>query len=184
MTFGFYGGSFDPIHFGHINLALELCERHRLQGVVFCPTAINPCKVDAPPSAAAHHRLKMVEIAIKDIPEFSLSSFECEKNGPCYTIDTLEYLIKQYPDRTWRLLMGSDSALTLPHWRRASELIALAPPLIGSREGGFVEGFPVEQIPCLDISSTEIRRRLSQKKYCKHLVPTKVLDYITLHQLY
>lgn len=190
---GFYGGTFNPIHFGHLNLALEIMEREGLDEVWFCPTQRNPLRLDDS-LVAAEHRLKMVELAISEIPQFSLLDMECRRQGPSYTIDTLRELTALHHEH-FRLILGSDSLVTFHRWRSPEEIIRLAHPLVGQRSAqvpeaqgrtdivaALQEGWV--PIPVMEISASAIRERLRQKRYCGHLVPAKVLDYIRLHHLY
>lgn len=192
---GFFGGTFDPPHFGHIHLALSLMEAHHLQEIWFCPAAANPSKQ---PKTAAYHRLAMTALAIETIPSFYLLEYEALKPPPSYTVETLRYLYteekKRAVSRNIRLLMGEDTAAHLSRWRSPEEVIRIAPPLIGSRtaregrEGTDSISLAVQKgytnIPLLDISSSKIRERLHLGLFCSHLLPAKVVDYIYEHQLY
>lgn len=162
---GFFGGSFDPIHFGHIGLAVDLLEKYHLDEILFCPTFCSPFKTDNPPKETAFHRLKMVELAL-DHPQFKICTLEIYRQGPSYTIDTL----RELKGLDLRLLLSEESARNLSRWRDYEEIIQLAPPLIGAREN--------------KISSTEIRERLKKRLYCSHLIPAKALDYIMENALY
>jgi nicotinate-nucleotide adenylyltransferase len=165
MKRGFFGGSFDPIHFGHIRLVVELMELHGLDEVLFCPAACSPFKTAHPPHASGEHRLKMVELAIRDIPGCKASGIEIERGGASYTIDTLKELGGQ-----WHLLLTDEAMTHFSKWKDAEELRKLAPPLSEKRKD--------------PISSTQIRKRLSEGLYCAHLVPSQVLEYIEKHRLY
>ncbi|MDF2549397.1 MAG: hypothetical protein K0S07_464 [Chlamydiales bacterium] len=195
---GIFGGTFDPIHFGHINLALELKEQRGLKRVLFIPTGCNPLKKGAVASYA--HRLAMAEIAICGIPFFSLSRLE-EGRYPSYTVETLKLLAETDLERglEMHLLIGEDLVPSLPKWRSIEEIFSLAPPFIASRyiEPGvcpLAKDLSEEMLhlvdrgwtktPLLDISSTQIRRRIRNQLYCNHLLPTKVLDYIQDNGLY
>jgi nicotinate-nucleotide adenylyltransferase len=190
----FFGGTFDPIHFGHLNLALHLLETVGLDRIFFCPAYVSPEKHQSFPSASAENRFQMVELAIQEIPQFVALSYEIERKGPSYTIDTLRYLKKEFPEDQWHLILGEDVLHGLSRWKEVEELLALAPPLVGSRPGDKFPALPkalsewVEKgrvdIPTMEISATEIRNRLNQKKYCGHLTSTKVLDYIIENRLY
>lgn len=191
-TIGFYGGTFDPIHFGHINLAMQLLEIHKLDEVLFCPAYCSPLKTAAPPHANSIHRLEMARLALKDIAHFLLTSYEVDKNNPSYTIDTLRMLKGEGGgDVKFRLLLSEEAALQFDQWKEFQELIRLAPPLIGTRSshslkgslaGNLRPGFTATKI--FDISSTEIRARLKKGLYCGHLVPAKALEYIQANGLY
>jgi nicotinate-nucleotide adenylyltransferase len=137
-----------------------------------------------PPKASIHQRLKMVALGIREVSGFALCDWEAKEEGVHYTIDTVRKLT-QDPSLQVHLLLGEDQANSLPQWKEAEELIRLAPPIVGVREGA--EGdtpFSKVKIPLYEISSTAVRQRLLQQKYCGHLIPTLVLDYIQQHRLY
>lgn len=192
---GVFGGTFNPIHFGHLQLALELFERCGLHEVWFCPARINPLRLDQA-LVACDHRLKMVELAIADIPNFKVLDVECRREGPSYTIDTLRWLAARHQQQ-WRLLLGSDSLESFSRWREPEAVVRLAPPLVAPRsrlarldnlQGSSEVVNALEAgwnpMPVMEISSTWVRERLRQKRYCGHLVPAKVLDYISQYRLY
>lgn len=189
-TVGFFGGTFDPLHFGHISLALQLLEFHNLDEVLFCPAYCSPFKSSDPPIAAPMHRLEMVRLGIEGIPQFKTTSIEIDREGPSFTIDTLRLL--KSDGVQLRLLLSEEAASRFDLWKEANELMRLAPPLIGERRSsppspsianeGLRRGITPTKI--LEISSTDIRERLRQKLYCGHLVPHRVLAYIDQHRLY
>ena len=187
---GLYCGTFDPIHFGHINLALEIFENGGFDKIFFCPANIPPNKINNPPKASPEDRLKMVEIALKELPFFEVCDFEVERGGVSYTIDTVKSLKKKYGDEL-RLIVATDFLDGFSLWKDYEEILKLAPPVIGVRKGydrrlaeksAFYKDIVETKI--LEISSTDIRRRLKEKLYCFHLLPVKVLDYIYKHDLY
>ncbi|MBA3236764.1 MAG: nicotinate (nicotinamide) nucleotide adenylyltransferase [Parachlamydiaceae bacterium] len=194
---GIYGGSFNPIHFGHLNLAIEMLEKHNLTKVYFCPAALSPFKQNEP-AIEPHHRLTMVKMAIEGIPQFSILENELLRPPPSYMIDTLEELLvldknKKIKPRYF-LILGGDAILDLHRWHRIDEILALASPLTGMRPNTIAfnkdhliqeavkKGVTLTRV--LEISSTELRVRIGEKKYCSHLLPTKVLDYIYSNRLY
>ncbi len=179
---GILGGSFDPVHFGHINLAISLKEACDLNEVLFVPARISPFKTEAPPVASSEHRLNMLKLAISGILEFRLIDWELDAEGPSYSIDTVRKLSED-PSLELHLLIADDQAGSFHLWKEAEELSKLAPPLIGMRRTSRDQKGGVK-MPVLEISSTFIRERLSQKKYCGHLVPASVLDYIARNNLY
>lgn len=197
---GIYGGTFDPIHLGHLNLALEILEIHHLDEIWFCPTNVNPHKQQTK-SVPIHHRLEMVKLAIQGIPNFSILEVEAHREGPSYTIDTLRELCKkeelQENPKSFRLILGDDAIPHFSYWREPEEIIKLAPILIGRRSCNSLlpelnaapeivqaieKGFTSTRV--LDISSTAIRKRLISGLYCGHLLPGKVMDYIYANKLY
>ncbi len=191
---GFFGGTFDPIHLGHLNLALNVLEKHKLDQILFCPANFSPEKEGNLPTATKEQRKEMVEIAIKAIPDFSLLENELRREGPSYTIDTIKQLIAENPDTDFFLILGDDIISGLPKWRGIHELLKLAPPIVGTRLRDEISHLPtgirkvieggVSTIPLMEISSSDVRERLIQKKVCQHLVHAKVLDYIKEKKLY
>jgi nicotinate-nucleotide adenylyltransferase len=185
----FFGGTFDPIHFGHINLAIQIKEKAGFDAVLFCPANISPHKTDSPPLASSKDRLDMVELAIKDIEGFSICDLEVKRDGPSYTIDTLKKLKK---DGVLNLILTEDSLLQFHLWKNFSEIINIAPPVVGVRYSFKVNPNNNFKIPgknfikttVMEISSTEIRERVKNKLYCGHLISQEVLDYIYKHNLY
>lgn len=176
---GLYLGSFDPIHLGHINLAQELKEIYGLDEVVFCPSLCSPFKKNDPPIASAKDRLKMIELAIENFENFSITDIELKRDGLSYTIDTVKEFLKQKPSKLY-ILMGSDTFLTFPKWKDYDKINELAKPLVGNRE---LAAFGTK-IRVMEITSTEIRKRLKKKVTVKHLLPLKVFEYIIKNKLY
>jgi nicotinate-nucleotide adenylyltransferase len=191
-TVGFYGGTFDPIHFGHINLAVQLLEIHSLDEVLFCPAYCSPLKTAAPPLATPHQRLEMVKIALEGIPHFRITTYEIERNEPSFTIDTLKMIKGEgRGDISFRLLLSEEAAAHFDQWKNFQDLIRLAPPIIGTRASSLLRGSLADslrsgstQTKIFEISSTDIRERLKKALYCGHLVPEKVLRYIQANGLY
>lgn len=188
---GIYGGSFDPIHLGHLNLSIELLERCKLDEVLFCPVFCSPFKMDRPPVASPHHRLEMLRLALQEIPQFKVTSIEIDRAGSSFTVDTLRSLAS--PQIQYRLLLSEETAAHLHLWKEPLEILRLAPPIIGTRSGGeLLASSPLKKqllpelvsTPLFDIQSTHLRERLYQKLYCGHLIPHKALDYIQKNQLY
>ena len=196
---GIFGGSFDPIHLGHINLAKEFVDGNHLDEVWFCPTYLNPFKAHGS-SASIDDRLKMVEIAISGFPQFKITDIEAKKKAPCYTIDTIKEIkaaVKNNPEFAFWLMLGEDAAASFPQWKNAEQIVREVPLLIGSRKGfgeikDTIESNEIAQAvkkgmvstKLVEVSSTEIRKRLASRKDCADLLPPKVMDYILAHQLY
>ncbi len=191
---GFFGGTFDPIHFGHLNLALSILEAKNLDEVIFCPANVSPFKGQNPPMAPNEHRREMLLLALGPIEQFSLYEEELNRPPPSYTVDTVRTILEQEKDKMELfLILGDDSLKNLDQWKNIDELLQLTPPLFGHRVG-YKTAFPQKfqailekaqvEIPTLEISATEIRARLKAGKYCGHLVPAPVLDYIYECHLY
>lgn len=195
---GIYGGTFDPIHFGHLNIALEIMEYHQLDEIWFCPAQMNPHKSHVE-STSSFHRLKMLEIALDKIPYFGIIPNELEREGPSYTIDTLKELKleekREADPSQFFLILGEDSIPGFFHWKEPKEIIKLAPPLIARRflsrielqgDPEICEALTQGETPThlMEISASRIRERVRKGQYIGHLVPAKVVDYIYQNQLY
>jgi nicotinate-nucleotide adenylyltransferase len=196
---GLYGGTFDPIHLGHINLAIALKEKHSLNEIWFIPTQINPLKLDCGPSSSMEDRIEMVRLAIQDIPYFRLKDLESHREAPSYTIDTLRELLKNKDEgNEYFLLLGQDAIAGFFHWKLVDEIVQKIPLLIASRSGVWHDNYTNNHDPLvveairkgltqtryMDISSTEIRLRLREGLYCGHLLPASVFEYIFKNRLY
>lgn len=198
---GIYGGTFDPIHFGHLNLAIQLAEIHKLDEIWFCPVQINPHKAHQK-STPFKNRFEMLELALKDVPKCIITDIESKLPSPSYTIDTLnalqaEEMGKSHP-RQFCLLMGDDAIPGFFKWHRPEEIVKRVKIFIGRRSPlpvdldsftgndeiskALREGLTETRL--VEISGTEIRERLRAGEYCGHLVPEKVLDYICKNRLY
>jgi nicotinate-nucleotide adenylyltransferase len=190
---GILGGSFDPVHFGHLNLAISVMEACDLDEVLFVPASLSPFKEHVPPKASGEHRKEMLKLAIEPVKKFCFLDWEIQAKNPVFTIDTVRKLSSD-PSLQLHLIFGEDHVASFHRWKEAKNLIRLAPLLIGTRQLGDLSQLPIEfqeviqnariEIPHFEISSTNIRSRLSQKKYCGHLVPGAVLDYIDKNCLY
>ncbi len=200
---GLLGGTFDPFHFGHINLGLELQEKHDLDEVIVCPAATSPFKTAQSPLASAGQRLQMAQIATEGVKGWRAIDWELKREGPSYTIDTVRAIRAEAEKNKEKialyLLLGEDILDKLSEWKEVEMLLDLAQPLIGCRDKGKNHSSTTECLPpvlekvCLqgmtptrvfDVSSTLIRDRLKRKLYCGHLLPAKILDFIYQHQLY
>jgi nicotinate-nucleotide adenylyltransferase len=193
---GIFGGTFDPIHFGHINLALHLKEKLKLQEVLFVPAFINPLKVRKS-DASCEARQKMLELALQGIEGMIVCPLEIERKSS-YMIDTVRTLQEEqkYRDAKFYLLMGEDQISDFERWKEAEGLSELATPIIGVRALEPSPRMPrdphllktvqegLRKIPLFDISATEIRGRLKKGLFCGHLVCERVLQYIEEKALY
>ena len=190
---GFFGGSFDPIHLGHLNLAIQILEQKGLDQILFCPARLSPTKQGAPPRAAPKHRMNMLRLSLEDLPCSEPYEGELLAPPPSYTVDTLK---KMEGDQLY-LILGEDLVGELDQWRDIEELLTRAPPLIGTRSGFSREKWDrlpqtlrvkiregMCQIRGMDISSSLIRERLKKRVYCGHLLQEKVLAYIHQNGLY
>lgn len=191
---GLLGGTFDPIHFGHIHLGISLQEAHNLDKILICPAYSSPLKTDYP--QAPEDRLAMVKLALEDLPSWEILDWEIQRKVPSYTIDTVRHLFKtkfNHSHDELFLLLGEDLLPGLPKWKEVDALLELATPLIGCRRSqrNTFNNPLAEKISnditflnVLEISASDIRSRLKKGLYCKHLMPEKVLAYIKEHRLY
>ena len=197
-SFGIMGGTFDPIHFGHLVLAEKARESLNLQKVIFVPAAIPPHKIGEV-QTSAENRLKMTELAIKDHPSFQVSSVEIEREGPSYSIDTIRQLKAQEHGSEAALIMGFDSLLELHTWKDYREILTEAKiitafrpgyPVINNEEDWprflqpFCRQIVVLEAPLLDISSTWLRVEMMYNRSIRYLVPEPVREYIRQNKLY
>ena len=180
---GVFGGTFDPVHVGHLAIALAALQSLRLDRIVFVPARRSPLK-GAPPAASAADRLAMLEAATKDEPRFSVSRIELEREGPSYTVDTLEALSAE---GELFLILGSDAVAELDRWRSPERIRALATILVARRPGAPEPDARVAtafDAPCLDISSRELRARAARGLSLRYLVPDEVWRHIERRALY
>ena len=199
VKIGIMGGSFDPVHYGHLILAEQMRSEAGLDRVIMIPARISPFKLDQPP-ADAEDRLEMLRLAIGGYSGLEVSDSEIRREGPSYTYESLCYLLEQYPESEIFYIVGSDAFLEIDTWHRADELLRQFPVLVGYREGGPKESVIEEKIanlaerfsarisyhrlPELEISSSDIRRRLESHRPVKYLLPDSVLSYINEKRLY
>ncbi|MFH1338451.1 MAG: nicotinate-nucleotide adenylyltransferase [Candidatus Omnitrophota bacterium] len=187
MKTGILGGTFNPIHLGHLILAEEVRQKIRLDKVIFVPANLPPHKENGE-IIPAYHRMKMLKLAIKPNPYFSASDIEIKKEGRSYTIDTVKELTKLYPDDELYFIIGSDLVKYLSEWKDVKEIIALVKFIVATRPG-----FPLENLPsymttidirAVDISAFEIRQCIKENRSFRYLVPESVQQYIIKKELY
>ena len=210
---GIFGGTFDPVHYGHLRLAEEMLELARLRQIRFIPTGTPPHR-DAP-QVSAQHRSAMVQLAIADQPAFMLDDREVKRTTPCYTVDTLRELRADLGEaQPLCLLMGGDAFLQLHTWQEWEQLFELAHIVVGYRPGFTLDerihtataelqrhyqlrlctadglsrqpsgGIAELAIPKLEISATDIRRRVAGNRTIRYLLPNAVANYIHQYNLY
>jgi nicotinate-nucleotide adenylyltransferase len=187
MAIGLFGGSFDPIHHGHLIVAQAVVEALGLDQLRFVPAREQPFKAGqhlAPPEL----RARMVQLAIAGEPRFGLERAELDRAGPSYTVDTLRILRQREPGRRFALLVGADAARDLPLWREAAALPDLADLIVFARAGGAVPQLPWPvrpvTVPGIEISATDIRARVRQGRPIRYLVPDPVVEAIRSEGLY
>jgi nicotinate-nucleotide adenylyltransferase len=198
MRIALFGGTFDPPHRGHLGAATLAAQAFRLDKVLFAPVGIQPLKEGRPTTPYAH-RLAMVRLACAGDPRFEPSMIDSPRPGgaPNYTVDTLASLRRQFPSATLFCLVGADSFLSLPHWKKPHRLLALAEWIVISRPGSPLNDLttlnltPEElgRVHCIEtmqdeISATDLRRRLAAGEDVAGLLPSAVAAYIRRHGLY
>ncbi len=198
MNIGVLGGTFDPVHLGHLIIAEEARLKLDLARVIFVPAGQPWLKLDRDITPATH-RLEMVRLAIEGRPYFELSTVETDRSGPSYSVDTIAVLRQQLgKESTLFLLLGWDSVSELPQWKEPARLVQMCRLVAITRPGfsrpdlarlealvpGLTESVVWLEISPVDISSSEIRERVAQGLPIGHLVPPKVERYILEHGLY
>jgi nicotinate-nucleotide adenylyltransferase len=200
MRIGVFGGTFDPVHLGHLVVAEQCREQAGLDQVWFVPAARPPHKQDRPLTPFAR-RVEMLALAVAGQPAFRVEDLERDRPGPSYTVDTLEEIHRRQPEAALDLVIGSDCLPDLAHWREPVRLVALAGLLVVARPGWPV--WPAEQLreglglppgvalrqevvhaPLVDISSRDLRRRAAEGRSLRYLLPRAVEAYIAAHRLY
>ncbi|WP_347975587.1 nicotinate-nucleotide adenylyltransferase [Microbacterium sp. ProA8] len=185
---GVMGGTFDPVHHGHLVAASEVAQWFDLDEVIFVPTGEPWQKTEVSPS---EHRYLMTVIATASNPRFTVSRVDIDRDGPTYTIDTLRDLKAQRPDAELFFITGADAIAQILSWRDHDELWDLAHFVAVSRPGHVLntDGLPSDdvsqlEIPALAISSTDCRDRVQRGHPVWYLVPDGVVQYIAKHHLY
>ena len=194
---GILGGTFDPIHHGHLLAAEEAYHQLALDQVLFVPAGVPPHKPARPISPAAH-RVRMIELAIAGKPHFSLSRVDVDRPGPSYTVHTLELLRARWGSTPrFFFIEGNDSLSDVACWYQPQRLIALCELAVVARPGsqidlpelerrlpGITERIHWVKIPLLEISSSDLRARIRAGRSVSYLVPREVEDYVRRHGLY
>ncbi|GED31311.1 nicotinate-nucleotide adenylyltransferase [Brevibacillus centrosporus] len=185
---GILGGTFDPIHCGHLLAAEQAREQAGLDEVWFMPTHIPPHKTrDGLTDAAT--RLEMVELAVADHESFRVTDVELRREGPSYTYDTIVQLVEQYPDCRFSFIIGGDMVEILPKWYRFEELSRMIRFIGLARPGADIDRVPNDtvtfiEMPVWDISSTLIRMKAAEGQSIRYLVPRSVERYIKENGFY
>ena len=184
---GVFGGSFDPIHHGHLLVAQAVVEALGLDELRFVPAREQPFKIGRH-AAPAETRARMVALAITGEARFRLERAELDRAGPSYTVDTLRALHLREPDQEFALLIGADAARELPTWHQSDALPGLATLVVFARPGVALPSLPWPvrgvTVPRVDISATEIRRRVAEGRPIRYWVPDPVAECIAADRLY
>lgn len=195
MRIGLFGGTFDPVHYGHLRLAEEAREAAQLERVLFMPAFASPFRT-AESHTAPEHRLEMLRLAVQDNPVFEVSEVEIRRSGVSYTVETVLALRSLYPRAELFLILGTDALLGFPQWRSPEVIARECLLLVGVRPEYNLEDVlatlpepfrarvqPVPMTP-LGISASEIRARVRTGRSIRYLTPPNVIEYIIRHRLY
>ena len=189
MKIGILGGTFDPVHIGHLILAQECWHKLALDKVVFVPAGISPFKQEDE-SASSPDRLNMLRLALEGDDRFAISTYEIDKEGVSYTIDTIRALQEEYGDTAELFfLTGSDSAEGMTMWKDIDEILDLATFVIATRPGwgersAYEDRVKRVLIPSVEVSSSDIRDRVRKRMPIDYLVPREAVRYIRNKGLY
>ena len=197
-SLGILGGTFDPIHNGHLVAAEYARDTCNLDKIIFIPSARPPHK-DNQEVLNSEYRYRMVEMAIRDNPSFMVSDLELARTGYSYTVETIDYYIKRFPGVDIYFILGVDALLLINTWKDVNRLVGLCKFIVVTRPGYKLDksqncfrdisavlwdNIRVLAIPGLDISSSDIRRRVSRGETIKYLLPASVEEYIINQRLY
>lgn len=185
MKIGLFGGTFDPVHPGHIHAVVEAYIALDLDKVICIPARQSPLKADMPTSD--HHRLKMLEYAVRNYDFIEIDTWEMSQAGVSYTYDTAVHLKTKYPDDTLYFLMGTDQYRSFEKWHRHEELLEMLNFVVMDRYPDAVvedDRFITISQPVLEISSTVIRERIRNKIDVRHQLDPDVYQYIKENHLY
>jgi nicotinate-nucleotide adenylyltransferase len=195
---GIMGGTFNPIHNGHLFLAEHAYEQAGLENVLFMPS-MNPPHKDVMTVESAEHRFNMVRLAINNNSHFILSDLEHKRSGLTYTSDTLKVLKDKEPDTEYYFIVGADSLMMMSHWMDPQTVFRLSTIITGGREQCSKEQLEAQvrylenaykgkiillDMPIMEISSELIRERVANKKSIRYYVPDNVVSYINENKLY
>jgi nicotinate-nucleotide adenylyltransferase len=191
MRVGLMGGTFDPIHVAHLVLAEQAREQLALDSVLFMPAG-DPWRKTQRDITPAAHRLEMTRLAVDDREGFEVDDLEVRRRGPTYTVETLQELRRRHgPESELFLLLGEDALIDLPFWRNPEGIAAQASIVVAPRADVEMPELPFKQgrllridMPALEISSTDLRRRAQQGRSLRFLVPDPVIEYIERHGIY
>jgi nicotinate-nucleotide adenylyltransferase len=191
---GIFGGTFDPIHYGHLFAAEEARSALSLSRVIFVPSGNSPHKNYAS-MASAEDRYAMTSIAVKDNPNFEISRIETDRAGASYTADTLHELARIRPEADFFLITGLDAALDIPNWHKPREILSSCTVVVVARPGYIRDkirelddimrdSYLILDTDLIDISATKIRQYVSAGRCVRYMTPDPVCRYIMEKKLY
>jgi nicotinate-nucleotide adenylyltransferase len=186
-TIGLFGGSFDPVHHGHLIVGQVASEKLGLSSLLFVPAREQPFK-QGRHRGSPEQRAAMLSLAVSGTQMFQVERTELERSGPSYTVHTLQELARREAGAELVLLLGADAAAELPAWHQAERIPQLARIVVFARPGASVPISPtitqVIEVPAVEIAATEIRRRVSRGQSIRYWVPDPVAEYVKRHRLY
>ncbi len=185
---GFFGGTFDPIHNGHMITAQSVLKLRNLEKIIFVPCYISPLKQDVI-NSEAHYRLEMLQLALEDRKNFELSNYEIDKGGISYTIDTIKYMREKY--KNIELIIGYDNLIAFEKWYKPDDLFKLCKVIVMKRTvdtstetNKYFSLVEFVNTPTIEISASDIRERVRSNLSIDYLVPDRVKEYIYRKGLY
>ncbi len=200
MRRAIYGGSFDPIHNGHMNMVEQMYKKAALDEIIIMPTAISPFKQNTGRKiASAEHRLEMCRLAFEKYPFVSVSGYEASLSEVSYTVNTLRHFRKLYPDDDLFFIMGSDMLLSFDRWKSYEEILSMCTLLVASREDGETDFAQLEAMAerlsllgkvqlvrteVYEMSSTLIREKIMNNSDISCYMPENVVKYIAENTVY
>ena len=196
---GILGGTFDPVHIGHLILAQSAYEQLGLEKVIFIPSGKPPHKLNRADGASDGERLEMTRLAIEENSAFELSDMEMDSDEPTYSYLTLKKLSEENPENDYYFIIGEDSLVDFTSWKNPKEIVKYCHIVAGIRPGSTDE--KIEEIiektkkavggdyihiksPALEISSREIRQKIRENRFVKYFIPDRVFDYIMKNGIY
>lgn len=188
MSVAIFGGTFNPVHIGHMFIAEETLRSLHYDKIIFVP-AYKPAHKNLSPLDDPYRRLDMLKIATNDFPGFEVEACEIERKGVSYTLDTIHHIIEKYNVKGKPgLIIGDDLVPGFPHWYKVDELVDLVDVVIARRHADEKLDFKwshsyIDNI-ILQVSSTEVRERIENRKACKYLLPNGVYEYIIQQDIY
>lgn len=189
MAVGLFGGSFNPIHFGHLITSQRVMEIRKLEKIILMPCNISPFKFEAADILEGHTRMRMLELAVGNSTNYEIDNFELKKGGVSFTYNTILHLKRMYRDI--ELIIGFDQLIDFDKWYKAENIVDETQLVVMKREidkpgvkNIFTEKAVFVDTPTIEISATEIRERIRAGLSIDYLVPESVMDYIKQEKLY